>query len=528
MLPAALPIHLFAARAALTTMPLNALSLRKRRAWQCTAVSALLLASAALAPACAHDPGHAATLRVQRLWQTAHTGGQKAEIVAYDERTDTLWVAGVIGVDVLSRTSGQVLAHVDVTPWGAVNSVAAHRGLVALAIEDGRDRTAPGRVLFVDAATRRVRGEPVSVGALPDMLTFTPDGRTVLVANEGTPNPRPTPAGLSAEDPVGSVSLVDVRSRQVTTLPIDAATPGYDSLRLFPATGTRPTQPATYSPYDPEPESIAVDPDGRHAYVGLQEANGIAVLDLHRRRIERILPLGLKDFSQPGNEIDPSDRDGRIELRTVPVQGLYQPDSLATYRARGRTYLVMANEGDARDNGEGDSEDERRGGAGGADIELVPDSSELARTNFSNVDSARGGPLVKFGGHSLSIRDSEGRLVYDSGSLLDREAIRLGVYDDGRSDNKGVEPEGLALLRIDGRTLAFVGLERATTAAFAVFDITDPHEVRYLDMVVGAGDLSPEGLSAFTVNGRHYLAIAHEVSDTTSLYEIDLARGPRR
>jgi hypothetical protein len=67
----------------------------------------------------------------------------------------------------------------------------------------------------------------------------------------------------------------------------------------------------------------------------------------------------------------------------------------------------------------------------------------------------RGGPLVKFGAHSFSIRKPGGTIVYDSGSLLDREAIRLGIYDDGRSDNKGVEPEGLTLLHVEGRALAF-------------------------------------------------------------------------
>jgi len=312
----------------------------------------------------------------------------------------------------------------------------------------------------------------------------------------------------------------------VTTLPIDASIPGYDSLRMFPAAGTLPTQPASYSPYGPEPEYIAVDRDGRYAYVGLQEANGVAVLDLRQRRFEKIYGLGVKDFSLPGNEIDPNDQDGRVELRSVPVKGLYQPDSLATYEHRGRTYLVMANEGDARDNGDEDSEDERRGSSGNASIEYVPDGSELGRTNLSNVDSARGGPLVKFGGHSFSIRDADGRIVFDSGSRLDAEAIRLGIYDDGRSDNKGVEPEGLALLKLRGRVLAFIGLERTLTAAFAVYDITDPHDVEFVDMIVSPGDVSPEGLTAFKAGGRYFLAVAHEVSDSTTLFEI--AVKPRR
>lgn len=467
----------------------------------------------------------AAELAVERVWSHAHQAanpGQKSEIVAYDKRTDTLWVAGVIGVDVLDRSSGTPVAHIAVGNFGAVNSVAIHRGVAALAIENGADRTLPGVVVLYDTRTRQQLGAPVMVGALPDMLTFTPDGRRLLVANEATPNARPAPAGQSADDPVGSVSLIDVRTRQVTTLPIDASIPGYASLRLFPAAGSLPTQPATYSAYGPEPEYIAVDKRGHRAYVTLQEANGIAVLDLRKGRFEKIIGLGLKDFSLPGNEIDPSDQDGEIRLRNVAVSGLYQPDTIATYEHRGSVYLVMANEGDARDNGSGDSEDERRGSAGNAAVEYVPDGSELGRLTLSNVESVRGGPLMKFGAHSFSIRDTEGRIVFDSGSQLDREAIRLGLYDDGRSDNKGVEPEGVALLRVKGRTLAFIGLERTRQSAVAVYDITDPRKARLLQTIVGQGDVSPEGLKAFRVGREHFLAVANEVSDTTTLYRLTL------
>lgn len=458
-----------------------------------------------------------------RLWSYAHANtqvpGQKSEIPAYDDRTDTLWVVGVVGVDVLDRATGTLLAHVSMTPFGAVNSISIRNGIAALAVENRLDRTLPGQVVFIDTRTRHQLGAPVPVGALPDMLTFTPDGRRVLVANEGTPNPRPTAPGLSAADPQGSVSVIDVATRAVLTLPISADIPGYDTLRRFPA---------TMSPYDPEPEYIVVDPNGERAYVGLQEANGIAVLNLQTLAFERIYSLGLKDFSLPGNEIDPSDRDGRIELRRTPVLGLYQPDTLAAYQHDDVTYLVKANEGDARDNGEGDGEDdgedERRGGSGSGAARLT-DDPDLARLTLSNIDSVRGGQLVKFGGHSFSIRDTAGRIVYDSGDLLDREAIRLGIYDDGRSDNKGVEPEGVALLHVQGRVLAFVGLERTTTAAFAVFDITNPRAVSYLTMIKSDGDRSPEGLSAFRVGSRTFVAVAHEVSDSTTLFEVSVFKG---
>jgi hypothetical protein len=64
----------------------------------------------------------------------------------------------------------------------------------------------------------------------------------------------------------------------------------------------------------------------------------------------------------------------------------------------------------------------------------------------------------------------------------------------------------------------------------AVFDITDLDAVRFVDMIVTTGDLSPEGLAAYKYRGKHYLAIANEVPAPgltvthTTLYRLDLVR----
>ncbi|MDQ3487022.1 MAG: hypothetical protein M3468_04720 [Acidobacteriota bacterium] len=95
------------------------------------------------------------------------------------------------------------------------------------------------------------------------------------------------------------------------------------------------------------------------------------------------------------------------------------------------------------------------------------------------------------------------------------------------SRDKGVEPEGVAVLEIRGRTYAFVSLERATTSTVAVFDVTNPYDAQFLDMIVTPGDLSPEGLAAFSYRGAFYLAIANEVravgptTANTTLYRVD-------
>jgi DNA-binding beta-propeller fold protein YncE len=444
-------------------------------------------------------------LTFTKLWTHAHaTPGQLSEIPAFDRRTNTIWVAGVVGVDVLDGETGTLIEHIDVTGYGLVNSVAIHNGLAALAIEAGPpDRRRPGVVVFYNTRTRLPIGDPVTVGSLPDMLTFTHDGSRLLVANEGTPNAVADTA-YTAPDPPGSVSIIDMETRTVI------ATAGFDNVPQF-GTNLR-----TNVGMDFEPEYIAIDKDGARAFVTVQEANAIAVLDLSLNAFTEIIGLGAKDFSLPGNEFDPRN-DGTVAFINANASGLYMPDGVVSYQWRDTTYLVLANEGDFRE----DNAD--RSTAGNAPYFAPP---PLDRLRISNRDSSPGN-LYAAGARSMSIRAVDGTLVYDSGSILETEAHNRGVYDDGRSRDKGVEPEGVELLDIGGRTYAFVGLERATSSAIGVFDITDPYAATFLDMIVTPGDLSPEGLAAFAFRGGFYLAIANEVpaagttTTHTTLYRVD-------
>lgn len=452
-------------------------------------LSALVAASFSIA-ARAETP----ILEFSKAWTFDHglQTAQNAEIAAFDALNGNLWVAGGNGVDVLNASTGSLLRHIAIASSGSINSIAIHNGIAAFAIESSSPRNAPGMVQFFDTGSYAQQGS-VTVGALPDMLTFTPDGRRLLVANEATPNaaadlPYTTP------DPVGSVSIIDMATRSVT------ATATFAGVALSGGYSR-----ASSVGMDYEPEYIAVNASGTKAWVTLQEHNAIGLLDLNSNSFTKVVGLGLKDFSQPANAIDPNDKDGKIELRTVAAKGLYQPDSIAAYQAGGKTYLVMANEGDTR-------EDER-------DKSRLGGSSDLKRINIANTDSTAGNPII-FGGRSFSIRDEDGKLIFDSGNQLEVAAIAKGIYDDGRSDDKGVEPEGVAIKEIGGRTFAFIGLERTTKSAVAIYDISDPANAKYVDMIVSDGDISPEGVLAFRMNGKDYLAFANEVSKTTSLYSI--------
>lgn len=442
---------------------------------------------------------------ISKAWTYSHAGsGVTSEISAFDSGSNTLWVAGVVGVDVLNVQDGSLVQHISTTSFGSINSIAIHNGVAAFAIES-TTKTNPGIVQFYDTSTRALTSgtNTITVGALPDMLTFTPDGSKLLVANEGTPSTYgtrigstiPRNYGPAAVDPVGSVSVIDMSTRTV------AATAGFNGV-LQTGSNIR-----TNTGMDFEPEYIAVNATGTKAYVSLQEANAIGVLDLHTNTFEKVVGLGAKDFSLPGNSIDPSN-NGTISFISANVKGLYMPDGVAVYQFNGEDYVITANEGDFRE----DDGDRSTAGSLGA-------AAPLDTLRVLNTDSSAG-DLYAAGGRSFSILKGNGDRVFDSGDALDKLAAQLGIYDDGRSRDKGVEPEGVELFVLNGRTIAAIGLERTLKSAVVLYDVTDPNNVSFIDKIVTAGDLAPEGLEAFIFNGQTYLAVTNETSNTTSLYSI--------
>lgn len=455
------------------------------------------------------------------VWQYAHpnsTTGQSSEISAYDEEEGELWVVGGTGIEVLDWAGSTVapVARPTCPDVGLPNSIAIRAGLVA-ATFNARPGEINGWLCLFDAETRTLL-QTIQVGATPDMVAFTPNGQHLLIANEAERVRAGSPAAEVA-DPAGTVTIVPLRGKQ----------PQLDGIRTvgFPASlpGIR-VAPGRTATNDVEPEYITVSKDSKTAWVTLQENNAIAEIDVRAGRLRNVTSLGTKSYNSEVNAIDPFDSDGIPLLQPVPVRSLYQPDAIADYRAAdGRVYLVMANEGDARS----DDSDVKRAGTGSSPL-FAPATVDplLQRLNVSTIDTTVPTDLVGFGGRSFSIRTTGGELVYDSGKLLDQQAIDLGIYADNRSDDKGVEPEGVALAKVGDRTLAFIGMERATVSAVAMFDITDPLRVRFIDFIVGSSvnlnsatsDVSPEGLTAFEQDGKVYLAVSHEVSHTTTLYEI--------
>ncbi|MGK7943677.1 MAG: choice-of-anchor I family protein [Microcystaceae cyanobacterium] len=500
----------------------------------------------------------AKALNITRLgsYETGLENG--AEIASYDPSSQNLFVTNAAGnhIDIISISNPKapsLVSFIDLNSYGGgVNSVAVKNGIVAAAIE-ANTKTDPGTVAFFDVTGTFLKS--VTVGALPDMLTFTPDGSKVLVANEGEPNEDYT------VDPDGSISIIDLsggigdlNQGDVSTANFTAFNGQEETLR---ASGVRIFGQNASASQDLEPEYIAISPDGQTAFVTLQENNAFAVVDIANAMVNDVLPLGFKDHSLPGNGLDGSDKDEEINIQNWPILGMYQPDSIASFEVGGQVYYATANEGDARvrptDDGILDPPNDEEGDIFNEESrirdlildptafpngDLLKEDENIGRLNVTNTlgntdNDDDFDQLYAFGTRSFSIWNSNGDLVFDSGDQFEQitadlfpdifNANRNGGFDS-RSDNKGPEPEGIAVGEIDGLIYAFIGLERI--GGFMVYNVTDPLNPQFVSYqnYTALGDISPEGVLFISAedspNNQSLLVLTNEGSGNTSIHSV--------
>lgn len=473
-------------------------------------------------------------------------------------------------VDISDPENPELVRPIDLSEFGAngITSVAASDGRVAVAIP-ATDKTKPGTVVVMDTEGE-VLAE-VQVGALPDMLTFDNDGKRIVVANEGEPNDDYT------VDPEGTVSIIDVKQllsgkgNPVRTVRfVGVPRPSLNEyVRIF--------GPNASIAQDIEPEYVTIQ--GDRAFVSLQENNAIAEIDLRAARVVAVRGLEFKDHDSDGNGLDASDKDKKIAIENWPVRGMPMPDAIASFTTGGQTYIISANEGDSRDDWFaeeariGDFFDEATGNpqpvtlggetdtsADDRTVELSPgviadigsdwDEKKLGRLKVSAAPGTAGGDtdgdgdinvLQSFGTRSISIWSADGSLKWDSGDILEERTGQALPKDfnnnndenkfDSRSDDKGPEPEGVAVGEIDGRTYAFVGLERV--GGMAVFDVTNPASPAFVEYVTtrqfgtvsptdGSTDSGPEVMSFVSAedspNGEPLVIMSNEVSGTIVIW----------
>jgi hypothetical protein len=485
--------------------------------------------------------------------------GASAEMAAYDPAAKRLYVANGLQnkLEILSfNGTGAValLKSVDLSTYGiSIQRVATRNGILAAAVQGANFGS--GRVVFFNKDGDFLA--QVQVGVLPDYLIFTPDGKRIVTANEGEP------AADYGVDPPGSISIItlpeniaDIQQSSVQTLDFSA----YDGQKAqLQAAGVRIFGPNASVSQDLEPESVTVLPDGRTAYVTLQENNALAVVDLVTPKISAILPLGYKDHMLPGNALDISDLGDQVLMANYPVLGVYSPDGISHFSVGGKQYLLTANEGSPRSYS-GLVEEVRFGfvefpldSSAFPNRSLLKLSSGVGRLNVSSKfgDTDGDGDYDKaysFGGRSFGIWDEQGKLVYESGDIFERaiaaDPVYGAIFNAGntnvrakdRSDNLGPEPEEVVAAQINGKTYAMISLKRV--GGVIVFNVTNPQApyfVRYANnrsISSNTGDRGPEGILFISAedspNDTAMIVLANEISGSLTFYAFPQSVTPVR
>lgn len=485
---------------------------------------------------------------------TMPASGSSAEILAYDSASNRIFAVNSekTVLQILSFANPAAVTKIDSVDMsvygGGINSVACQNGIVAVAVQ-ASPKTDNGSVVLLD--TNGTLLKTLAAGALPDMITFTPDGKYVLTANEGEPNDAYT------IDPEGSVTIVDMTSGAANATSSQATFTSFNpnkaalqlqGVRIFGYNNPTVAQ-------DVEPEYIAINKTSDTAYIGLQENNAVAVMHIPSKTIVALLPLGYADHSAAGMGIDGSDRNPEPLIANWPVRGLYMPDAMAHFSTPTGNFLIFANEGDAREYDPFEEEirikdkDYKLDKTKFPEGDLYKEDFCMGRLNATTTmgDTDNDGDwdeIYVFGSRGFAIANAAtAAKVYESGDQFEQITLadpKIGkIFNasnsdndaQGRSDNKGPEPEAVTTGTIRDTVYAFIGLERI--GGVMVYDVTNPASPVFVDYIntrdtnAFGGDNGPEDIKFLHADknphGKYYLLVANEISATVAVYEVKVA-----
>ena len=485
-----------------------------------------------------------------------------AEISAFMPGKNKLFVVGGEKmVEVVDLSNPGLPKKVAETPVpGNASSVTVYGDLVAVSLlEDEEWRDGQVQVMRYTDSLETIG--VYRVCSQPDMLTFTPDGKKLLVACEGSPSTD------FAEDPEGGIAILSVKSAGNAELwkKADQTVARFNRLDTAALKKAGVRAPGTQGfVRSLEPEYITVSKDSKWAWVSLQENNAIAKVDIAAKKISKVFPLGYIDHSQSGSMLD-AVSDGVIEMKNYPLRGLRQPDGIASFAVGDKYYVLTANEGAPVNDFKAWTDVTTPlmlAEQGRLDPSVFTDSllNELKDLSVSNLEHCNAGRrthvaekcpyMYTFGSRSVSIFDGEkGTLVWDSHEMFERILAKIApeyfnwnskknkVKMDKRSSDKGCEPENVTVGEVGYKRYAFVGLER--TSGIAVVDVTDieqgnlvkvrsPEEYRgpkVVDYYLDPLDRGPEGILFIPADksplaDQALLVVGYEYSKTLTFYRV--------
>jgi len=539
-----------------------------------TLLTASALITAGQLPALANE----ATLKITEIASiTSGDGEGSHEIATFHAGSKRIFatngVKNAIDIyDVSDVTNPKKVGSVALSPYGNdVTSVAAGKDVVVAVVNvsdkfsaTGVPTTTNGKIVVFDTSGK-VLSSPDVLGVLPDSVTFAPNGTTALVAIEAQPVcAKDDPATAAKEDadyskasdPVGGVTVVDLSNPASPVLRFA----GFDQFPVaeMRAKGIAVSSVVNNVSKDFEPEFVTAV-DNNYAYVTIQEANAIGKLNIGSATFESISRAFESKVSRVAR--DTSDRDAGAGLRTYAnVVGASQPDAIAGFTVGAGQYFVTANEGDAREYT--CLNDDLRASSLKVDTRRFPDWKTLsgnaalgrAKVNPTIGDKDGDGDIdtIHLRGSNSMTMYRNGIAIWDSADLLDQiqtqafgvaningshslssDKSTMNYVGQDRSDDKGSEPEGVAVGMVGDRRIAILGLERMT--ALAIFDITDPGNPifqEWLQMLptkaTPAKDVkhwSPEGIvfvpASKSPSGKALIITSYELSGSISIHQVE-------
>jgi len=536
--------------------------------------TALALITAGQLPALANG----ATVKITEISAIASGDGEgSAEIGTFHAASKRIFATNGVKnsidiFDISDVANPKKVGSVSLSPYGNdVTSVAAGRDVVVAVVNvsdkfsaTGVPTTTNGKIVVFDT-NGKVLSSPDVLGVLPDSVSFAPDGTTALVAIEGQPVcAKDDPATAAKEDtdyskasdPVGGVTVVDLTNPAAPVLRFA----GFDkfTVKAMKAKGIAVSSVVNDVSKDFEPEFVSAV-DNNYAFVTIQEANAIGKLNIRTATFENVTRAFESKLESVAR--DTSDRDAGAGPRNYKrVVGASQPDAIAAFTAGAGQYYVTANEGDAREYT--CLNDDLRASGLKVDPRRFPDwkawsanaALGRAKVNPTIGDLDGDGDIDNIhlrGTNSMTIYRN-GSVIWDSGELLDQIQIQafgvaningshslssdkstMNYVGQDRSDDKGAEPEGVAVGMVGDRRIAVLGLERMT--ALAIFDITVPKKPVFQEWIqmlpakaTPAKDVkhwSPEGIvfvpADKSPSGKALIITSYELSGTLSIHQIE-------
>ncbi len=452
-----------------------------------------------------------------------------AEILSFDDLSESLFIIGANGLSVYNLNPAfQNPLSLRVDKWDGnlsnwePTSIAIdplNRGFGVITWVPSPKELQHGIAMIFDTNSLN-RITMLDAGYHPDCADFSPDGSKLVIANECEPDHTDLQGGITIFDLQSINSQADFLGSPITGASVNFQSPflndhvDLNTLRISDAHKTKPW-------LDIEPEYLAVFNDG--VWVSLQENNALARFEFQSNQWSSIIPLG--SSSAP---FDSSDEGVIRIVDQSPINMLHQPDTIKHLDSNGASYLLLANEGEQGDNDSIRFRDAIQQNLIDPVVAKKLFNSSNADLVISTIDgdTDSDGDIdepAALGSRSISIHDAAtGKQIWNSGSQI--ELVTSMVFpdlyndNDSRSDQSGPEPEGLEIGYIQGRTIGFVGLERAH--AILMYDLSNPFAPALLDAVALEASCRPEGLKFIQRGDQSFLAVAAEKCDELILFEI--------